>query len=154
MEFIHSKCASPLVPSAETRIKSFCVWNWFWIRIGHFKNFYSTRAPFEIDELFGWKLSPVVFYHWFRLRNTTWLSLQPNRLLKKNLAKSFLILCADGLQDGAPFDQLSVTWNNPLQIITRHWIFFQLHWQVPLVIYPIMGWKWLKIWIHSTSADK
>ena len=28
--------------------------------------------------LLGWKLSPVVFYHWLVLRNTTWLSFQAN----------------------------------------------------------------------------
>ena len=26
----------------------------------------------------GWKLSPVVFYLWLRLQNTTWLSFQPD----------------------------------------------------------------------------
>ena len=30
--------------------------------------------------LLGWKLSPVVFYHWLKLRNTTWLSFQPQDL--------------------------------------------------------------------------
>ena len=30
------------------------------------------------EQILGWKLSPVVLYHWLTLRNTTWLSFQPN----------------------------------------------------------------------------
>ena len=44
-----------------------------------------TRGPIKAVSwpkrdpiLLGWKLIPVVFYHWLTLRNTTWLSFQPN----------------------------------------------------------------------------
>ena len=37
----------------------------------HFHNVYHCY-------LLGWKLSPVVFYHWLTARNTTGLSFQPN----------------------------------------------------------------------------
>ena len=30
------------------------------------------------EQILGWKLSPVVLYRWLTLRNTTWLSFQPN----------------------------------------------------------------------------
>ena len=35
---------------------------------------------FVTSELSGWKLSPVVFYHWLTVRNTTGLSFQPDTL--------------------------------------------------------------------------
>ena len=35
----------------------------------------TTRLSFQRN----WKLSPLVFYHWLRLRNTTWLSFQPDK---------------------------------------------------------------------------
>ena len=34
----------------------------------------------KMQIVLGWKLSPVVFYHWIRLRNATWLSFQ--RIIK------------------------------------------------------------------------
>ena len=34
----------------------------------------------DIKETLGWKLSPVVFYHWLTLRNATGLSGQPDTL--------------------------------------------------------------------------
>ena len=35
----------------------------------------------RFSQLLNWKLSPVVFYYWLALRNTTWLSFQPNTSL-------------------------------------------------------------------------
>ena len=32
----------------------------------------------HLTDVLGWKLSSVVFYRWFRARNTTGLSFQPN----------------------------------------------------------------------------
>ena len=42
----------------------------------------ETQTHVRNCQLLDWKLSPVAFYHWIRLRNTTWLSFQANASVK------------------------------------------------------------------------
>ena len=73
----------------------------------------NTGSLYASQQLLAWKLSPVVFYRWITLRNTTGLSFQPNTStdfssVHFNSFQSDLLLPSVGLL----FVSLTSTWSS------------------------------------------
>ena len=63
-----------------------------------------------VNDVLGWKRSPVVFYHQLRLRNTTGLSFQPNNEPTSQRNEREVGTCSESLE----VMLMDKAWPNPM----------------------------------------
>ena len=92
----------------------------------------SLRSNTSHWRILGWKLSPVVFYHWLTLLNTTWLSFQPNWKLSP------------------------VVFYHWFRLLNTTWLSFQPNWKLsPVVFYHwfrLLNTTWLSFQPNTTNS--
>ena len=101
----------------------------------------KSTAGERFIHLFNWKLSPVVFYHRLELRNTTWLSFQPNTSWKLSPVVFYRWLRLRNttwlsFQPNTSWKLSSVVLYHWLRLRNTTWLSFQ-----PDIIIKLL-WKW------------